>query len=156
MKTKFILALALAGSALVPESAHARRNHDAAIAIGIGSFIGGVIVGTHINQDRHHPAPVVYCPPEPQVVVVNTPSCPPPPCPPPPPSGYWQTVQTRVFVPARWIYTTDDCGRRTRVYQLGYYTYQSERVWVSTVETVEVCRDDRAFSRRDRRDDWRH
>lgn len=154
MKTKFILALALAGSALVPESAHARRNNDAVIAIG--SFIGGVIVGTHINHDRHPaPPPVVYCPPEPQVVVVNSPSCPPPPCP-PPPSGYWQTVQTRVFVPARWIYTSDDCGRRTRVYQPGYYTYQSERVWVSTVQTVEVSHHNRDFYRRDRRDDWRH
>ena len=149
MKTKFILAFALAGSALVPESAHARRNNDAAIAIGIGSFIGGVIIGSHINQDRHCPAPepVVYCPPPAPVVIVSQP------CPPPPPSGYWQTVQSRVWVPARWIYTTDDCGRRTRVYQQGYYTMQTERVWV---ETTEVCRDDRSNYRRDRRDDWRH
>lgn len=146
MKTKFILALALAGSALVPESAHARHNNDAVIAIG--SFIGGVIIGSHIGHDRQPaPPPVVYCPP-PEPVVIVTPSCPPP----PPPSGYWQTVQTRVWIPARWIYTSDDCGRRTRVYQQGYYTMQTERVWV---ETAEVCRDDREYHRRDRRDDWR-
>ena len=65
---------------------------------------------------------------------------------PPAPSGYWKTVQTRVYVPERWIITTDRCGRQTRVCQPAYYTYETQRVWV---DTTPVCREER-YDRSDR------
>ncbi len=134
MKTSVILAIAIAGLSAVPASAHAGRNSEK-VWIGVGSFLGGVLVGSHI--ERHSsPPPVVYCPPAPRyqpapVVIVEQPRH----CPPPAPSGYWKTIQTRVYVPERWIITTDRCGRQTRVCQPAYYTYETRRVWVDTTPT---------------------
>ncbi len=128
MKTTVILAAALAGLASVPQTASAGRNDK--VWIAAGSFVGGVIIGSHL-QHRDPPPTVVYCPPPP-------PPCPPPqiiysaPPPPPPPSGYWKTIQTRVYVPARWVATTDTWGRQTSYWQQAYYTYDTRRVWVET------------------------
>jgi hypothetical protein len=120
MKTSIILAAALSGLATVPQTASAGHNDKAWIAVG--SFLGGVLIGSQI--ERHSgPPPVVYCP---------TPPCK------PAPSGYWKTVQTRIYVPARWIITTDRCGRQTRVCQPAYYTYESHRVWVDTTPVYRV------------------
>ena len=141
MKTTVLIASLLAGLAAVPASAHAGRNNEK-VWIGVGSFLGGVLIGSQI--ERHtSPPPVVYCPPpvyEPApVVIVERPRhyAPPEPC------GYWKTIQTRVYVPERWIITTDRCGRRTRILQPGYYTYETQRVWVDTTPSF---REERHYS----------
>lgn len=96
------------------------------VAAAIGGFIGGVIVGSHLDRDHHRPAPVVCPPPacEPPVVVVRDAPC--------PPAGYWDNVRTRVWVPARWVVSYDSCGRRIRTQVGGYYEVRTERVWVAT------------------------
>jgi hypothetical protein len=138
MKTSIILAAALSGLATVPQTASAGHNDKTWIAIG--SFLGGVLVGSNI--ERHSsPPPVVYsppppCAPAPSVVIVERPRY----YSPPAPSGYWKTVQTRVYVPERLTITTDRYGRQTRVCQPAYYTYETQRVWV---DTTPVCREER-------------
>ena len=89
------------------------------VAAAIGGFIGGVIVGSHLDRDHRRPGPEV-CPPP--VVVVRDDDC--------PPAGYWDHVRTRVWVPARWVMSYDSCGRRVRTQVGGYYEYRTERVWV--------------------------
>lgn len=47
------------------------------------------------------------------------------------PSGRYEWRSTRVYIPGRWVYEYTPCGRRERIWQPGYYTYERERVWVS-------------------------
>jgi hypothetical protein len=90
--------------------AHAGDRGDK-VAAAIGGFIGGVIVGSHLDRNA--------CPP-PGYVDHR----------PPHSGGYWDTVTTRVWVPARWVMTYDSCGRRIRAHVPGYYELRHERVWV--------------------------
>lgn len=89
------------------------------VAAAIGGFIGGVLVGSHLDRDHHRRAPA-YCPP-PVVVVQPRHHA---------PAGHWDNVTTRVWVPDRWVMTVDSCGRRVRSHVAGYYEYRTERVWV--------------------------
>ena len=47
-------------------------------------------------------------------------------------SGYWTYRSVKVWVPKRYIYTRDSCGRTVKTYERGHYEYRSEKVWVST------------------------
>jgi len=146
MKTNLLLATALVGLLAVPVSAHA-GNRSEKVWIGVGSFLGGVLIGSHIERHSAPRQPVYYpqhYEPAPSVIVVERPRvyCP------PAPSGYWKTIQTRQYVPERWIVATDRCGRRTRILQPGYYTYETQRVWV---DTTPVYREE--YRGRDRHDD---
>lgn len=119
MKTKILTVTAtLATLAALASPAHASNRSDK-VAAAIGGFIGGVIVGSHLDRHDHGPAPVVVCPPEPKVVVVSGHS-----------HGHWETVSTRVWVPARWVVTVDSYGRRVRSRVGGCYETRMERVWV--------------------------
>ena len=103
----------------------AKAGSDKALA-AIGGFIGGVIVGSHLERS-HHPAPVIvdHCPPPPRVVVVDRHG-------PPHRHGYWETSRVRVWVPGRTVWVVDECGRSVRRYEPGHYEYRSERVWVES------------------------
>jgi hypothetical protein len=140
MKTTLSLAAALAGLAIAPPTASAGHNDKAWIAVG--SFLGGVLVGSHIERHSSPPPPVVQCPPPacepaPSVVIVERPRH----YAPPAPTGYWKTVQARVYTPERQIITTDRFGHRTRVCQPGFYSYETRRVWV---DTTPVFREEHA------------
>ncbi len=132
---KIILStLALASLAtLAPTTAHAGSSETRAL---VGGLIGGLIIGSAINNNRDHHVTVSHCPPppprcdSPRVVIVEPPRQRPPPA----PSGYWKDVQTRVWVPGRWITVRQSCGREISRYENGYYTYRTDRVWVATCD----------------------
>ena len=124
MKLIPLLALTLAtGAAIAPNSAHAGRSEAAA---AIGGFIGGVIVGAHLDHHhdhgrREHRRYEHHHHPSPRVVVIERDHR---------PRGYWSERTVKVWVPSRWVWTVDDCGRRVRHRERGHYEYRRERVWV--------------------------
>lgn len=133
MKLPTVLALsALALTTLAPRPAAA--DGDEALA-AIGGFIGGVIVGSHLDRDhdrsewhsrydRHHrrgPVVIERCAPPPRWVGRDRGSR---------HEGYWSERTVRVWVPGRWVWSIDDCGRRVRYREPGHYEYRRERVWV--------------------------
>lgn len=56
--------------------------------------------------------------------------------------GFWKEVRVKIWVPARWVIEHSLHGRDYRRYVEGYYTYRTDRVWVS-------------YDRHDRRGDGR-
>jgi hypothetical protein len=124
MKPTLLLALTtLTTAAVLPNTAAADRGDK--VLAAVGGFIGGVIVGTHLDRDSHHhyhDAPVMVE------------SCPPPRFDRHPPRrhGYWEETTVRVWVPGRTVWTVDHCGRSVRRYEPGHYEYRRERVWVET------------------------
>lgn len=123
MKTK-ITALALvavSALALAPKPAQAG---DKEVAL-IGGFIGGLIVGTAINNDHRG-----YAPPVETVVVHDRGYGYGRHHAPPPPRGYWKEVTVRRWVPDTWEYRYE-YGRRVRVYVPGHYVIDRDRVWVA-------------------------
>lgn len=119
MKNKLLTVTAtIATIAALALPAQASNRSDK-VAAAVGGFIGGIILGSHLDRHDHGPAPVVVCPPEPEVVVVGGHS-----------HGYWETVSRRVWVPARWVVTVDSCGRRVRRQVGGCYETRTERIWV--------------------------
>lgn len=82
-----------------------------------------VSIGVNLGGPGYRPAPpVVYAPP-PTVVYA-------PPVVVAPVRGYWKDVQVKTWMPERWVVTHNRWGRPERVYQPGYYTYATSRVWV--------------------------
>jgi len=45
--------------------------------------------------------------------------------------GYWKEVTVKTWVPARWVVSHDRRGREFRTLENGYFTYRTDRVWVS-------------------------
>lgn len=108
--------VAIAALALAPKPASA---NDKALA-ALGGFIGGLIVGTNVNQSYH--APVYYaadCPPPATVVVVNG------------QYGYWQEAPIQVWIAPTWVIVRDRWDRPVRRYVAGHYETRARRVWVT-------------------------
>ncbi len=135
MKTKILTVLvsALCLTALtVPAQA---SNRSDKVALAVGGFIGGVILGSHLDNNRsydrgrHEPA-IISCPPPARhgggtTVIINQ-------GPRPQPQGYWKDVTERVWVPSQRVVSIDSCGRRVVTYTGGCYEYRTSRVWVET------------------------
>lgn len=47
------------------------------------------------------------------------------------PRGYWKDITVKTWVPARWVVSRDRRGREFRTMEKGYFTYRTDRVWVS-------------------------
>jgi hypothetical protein len=47
------------------------------------------------------------------------------------PRGYWKEIEIKTWVPARWVVSHDRRGREFRTLENGYFTYRTDRVWVS-------------------------
>ena len=75
-----------------------------------------------INLGRPHvaPPPAIVVAPPPVVVVAPAPG-----------HGYWREVPVKTWVPERWVYSRDRWGRTIRVFEPGYFTYRTDRVWVN-------------------------
>jgi len=118
MKTKITtLALALVTLFALATPKTAKANDAGAI---LGGFIGGVIVGSAIADNHRGPDAVVV-----EAGYRDGYSC-------EAPRGYWQTVNTRVWVPGFWTMERDHWGRPFRRYVEGHYEVRAERVWVAT------------------------
>lgn len=147
-KTATVSLLAATALLFAPKPAVAGDKELAAI----GGFIGGLIIGSQINNDRHHGRVVVEpaCPP-PAPVVIHT-------------GGYWDYRPVRVWVAPRWIVVYDSCNRPVRRYVAGHYETRRERVWVAQHRgydrhddrrsTARYDRDDNRRDRHERRDRW--
>ena len=135
MKTK-ITALALitvTALSLAPKPAQAG---DKGLAI-VGGFLGGLIVASAINENRHNDYPRY------STVIVNdrTDRCddrgdrgd----------NGYWREVSVRVWVPGCWVVERSHHGRSFRRYVEGYYTFRTDRVWVGYDRSNRHDRHDR-------------
>jgi hypothetical protein len=145
MKTPAVLLTALAIAFALPPQAHAGSNDKTWIAVG--SFLGGAIIGSHIQRDRDRDRPVVYQSPTviyrdaPSVVVINS-----------QPSGYWRTIETREYVPERITITTDRSGRQTKVIEAGHYVTSVKQVWVDTTAPCSTTTYTTSSSYRDKWD----
>lgn len=127
MKTKItaLALIAVTALTLAPKPAQAG---DKELAL-IGGLIGGVIIGSALNDARHHDPYAT------RTVVVDRRGddlC-------DEPQGRWETVSVQVWVPGVWVEQRGRHGRRHSYYEPAHYEYRTERVWVS-------------YDRRDRRD----
>ena len=75
--------------------------------------------GVSAGASAYCPPPVVSYVPAPTVVHA------------PPARGYWEEVVVKSWVPDRWITSRDRFGRLVRVFEPGYFTYHTDRVWVA-------------------------
>lgn len=113
---------ALSGVGVAPQTAMAR---DGEVLAALGGFIGGVIVGSNIDNDHVHRS-VSYSHVDRHFgtrVVVETGRG--------SHRGYWKVVTVRTWVPAHWVVGRDECGRRIRYFERGFYENRRERVWVT-------------------------
>ena len=132
MKTKItaLLLAAVAALALVPKQAQAG---DKEIAL-IGGFIGGLVVGSAINNDRGY---VGY---DSQVVVHDYGRYD------RGPRGHWDVRTVRVWVPGFWQ-TRYEYDRRVQFFVPGHYEMRRERVWVAHGGRRGYDRYDRGYRR---------
>jgi len=119
MKLKIPISLSLA-AAVVLFAAHQPVAHaDDETRALIGGLIGGIILGSAIDDGQHH-VEVGYghrrhhrhydgC------------GC----------GGHYEWITVRVWVPGGWSFRYDDCGNRYRVRTHGHYIHKKKRVWVS-------------------------
>lgn len=112
--------LAATTFALAPKPAKA--GDEAAAAIG--GFIGGLVIGSILDNDHGHYDR--YNSHVSTSVVIGTGNRHPH-----RDGGYWKTVTTRHWVPGYWTSTRDRHGHRVRVFVEGRWEHRTERVWVS-------------------------
>jgi hypothetical protein len=119
-----ITALALAAVTAFSLAPKPAKAGDKELAL-VGGLIGGLIIGSAIN-DSHRSADY----PRTAVVVngrddrfdnCNDVG-----------DGYWKSVSVKVWVPGGWVIERSRHGREFRSYVAGYYTYRTDRVWVSS------------------------
>ena len=140
MKTK-ITALALIAATALSLAPKPAQASDKGLAI-VGGFLGGLIVASAINDSRHDDYPRRST----TVIVRDRRNDN---CDDRGNSGNWKEVSVRVWVPGCWIVERSHHGRSYRRYAEGYYTYRTDRVWVSS------DRRDRGDCN-DRNDDYRY
>lgn len=113
MKNLFVFALiAFILGATTASTAKADRDGRALI----GGIIGGLIIGSIIDNDDHHHHSRVSVSHH-----SNRCSC----------SGHHDTVSVKTWVNGGWSVHYDNHGRRHRDWHPGHYAYTTRRVWVS-------------------------
>ncbi len=94
---------------------------DEAIA-AIGGLIGGILIGSAIDNHHDHYARDRYYDRGPRTkVVVRTSHR---------HGGYWKYTRIKTWVPGHWVREYDDCGNRRKYWVEGHYTYRKKKVWV--------------------------
>lgn len=137
MKTK-ISALALIAATALSLAPKPAQAGDKGLAI-VGGFLGGLIVASAINDSRHDACDSRYTT---VIVKDRNDRC---------DDGYWKEVRVRTWVPGCWVTERGHHGRSCRRYVEGYYTYRTDRIWVSCDRSDHYDRHDRY----DRNDDYR-
>ncbi len=111
-----LVAAALIGSPIRAEAGHRHHHRDGEVIAAIGGFVGGVIVGSMLDNDPA-PAPSVSVSYGREYRGHR--------------HGHWEMRKVRVWVPGHWAYVERDHGRARRVWVEGYYEVRRERVWVA-------------------------
>ena len=144
MKTKItaLALIAVTALSLAPKPAKAGDKEWAVV----GGLIGGLIIGSAINDSRQHDYPARNT-----TVIVdgrrdddcdyrgN--------------AGYWKEVSVRVWVPGCWVIERVRHGRDYRRYIGGHYEYRTDRIWVSYDRYDRHDRHD-GYDRDDRHSDY--
>ena len=124
MKTKItaLALIAVTALTLAPKPAKAGDKEWAVV----GGLIGGLIIGSAINDSRHHDYPARNT-----TVIVNGRRD--DDCDDRNNAGYWKVVSVRVWVPGCWVLERSRYGhgRTERRYIGGHYEYRTDRVWVA-------------------------
>jgi hypothetical protein len=118
------LVAALGGVFLAPSTARAGGNETAA---AIGGFIGGLIVGSALDNDHDHHGRFDNhgtVPVRRRVVIRGGHRH--------HDHGRWEWTRVRVWVPGHWVFRHDDRGRRVRYFERGHHEFRRQRVWVAT------------------------
>lgn len=107
-----------------PRPAQAINEEWAAVA----GFVGGVLFSEASRCDRTvvverpvYERRIVHRP-----VIIEEPE----------PCGYWEVRKEKIWVPGNWTYVDIGCGRYRKVWNEGYYRWESRRVWVETSPRV--------------------
>ena len=111
---------AVTALSLTPKPAQAS---DRGLAV-LGGFIGGMIVGSVINENRHDSYPQRRT----TVIVADRDDR----CEERRDSGYWEDITVQAWVPGCWVFERGYHGRSYRRYVGGHYEYRTDRVWVSS------------------------
>lgn len=114
MKTLITATLAIAFIFSAQSTAKADR-HDRAI---VGGIIGGIIVGSILDNDHHHTQTRVSYSSHRNHHQCGS-HC----------SNY-KRVSQRNWVPGYWSVTFDNCGQRRKSYIRGHYEVSYRKVWV--------------------------
>ena len=117
MKTRIpaLVLIATLALSLAPKPAQA---HDKVLAI-----VGGLLVASAISDNRHDAYDSHYT----TVIVRDRNGR----CDDRGDNGYWKEVRERTWVPGRWVVERRHHGHEYRRYVEGYYTYRTDRIWVS-------------------------
>jgi hypothetical protein len=101
----------------------------------VAGFVGGVLFSEASRCDRTVVVrqPVVERRVVHRPVVIEEPE----------PCGYWTVRRVKVWVPGSWEYIDLGCNRYRKVWNEGYYRWESRRVWVE-----ESSRSHRRYVRR--------
>lgn len=121
MKTMaMVMAGLVALGVATPRPAQAINEEWAAVA----GFVGGVLFSEASRCDRTVVVerPVVERRVVHRPVVIERPE----------PCGYWEVRRVKVWVPGSWTYIDLGCNRYRKVWNEGYYRWESQRVWVET------------------------
>lgn len=118
-KMKYIILSVICAACLItPPKAKAINEEWSAVA----GFVGGLLVANVANDSctvSRAPRTVNY---NHNYYYENTRRA---------PRGHYQWETRRVWVPGRWQYYYNDCGRREKYWSAGYYKVERTRVWVS-------------------------
>ncbi|MCB1101810.1 MAG: hypothetical protein KDL10_05580 [Kiritimatiellae bacterium] len=109
----------LAIGLMAPKPAEAINREWSAAA----GFVGGMLFNQAINCDRTVVVqqPVVRHYGHREVYIEE-----------PEPCGYWEVRRERVWVPGCWEYIELGCNRYRKVWNEGYYRWETHKVWVDT------------------------
>ena len=147
MKTKItaLALIAVTAFSLAPKPAKAGDKEWAVV----GGLIGGLIIGSAINEGRHHDYPARHT-----TVIVNGRRD--DDCDDRDNAGFWKEVSVRVWVPGCWVLERSRYGhgRDYRRYIGGHYTYRTDRVWVAYDRYDQHDRYDRDDRHERRRSDY--
>ena len=129
---------ALGGITATPSTAKAGNE----VAAAIGGFIGGVIVGTAVNDRDHCPPPRFDQDRYPRrggrVIIETGPRG----------HGHWKWIEVRTWVPGYHSFSYDRCGRRFRTWIPGHQEIRRERLWVDSDRRRGLRHEGYAYDRR--------
>lgn len=130
----------LAAIAFAFEPTTAKADDEGAALVG--GLIGGIIIGSILDDDRHKHHHVSYSYGRPHRGHHN--------------SGYYKWVRVKIWVPGRYVYSCDEYGNRYRTWHRGHYTYNKRKVWVSYNNYRRGSRHYDDYCEYDRRDGRRY
>ena len=83
----------------------------------VGGLIGGLIIGSILDDDHHHRRTTVH---HRSSHRYDSCGC----------NGHHDYISVKTWINGRWLVHYDNCENRVRNWHSGYYSYTKRRVWV--------------------------